>query len=69
MLLGFLLTASAFLATLIRLCALLFGSHDHQEKAASDLDIFTDETNRVADKLAAEAKALADEVKPLGGER
>lgn len=69
MVIGFLLACSAFLATLIRLCALLFGNHDHQEKAADKLEIFTDETNRVADKLAAEAKAIADEVKPLGGGR
>jgi len=69
MLLGFLLTASAFLATLIRLCALLFGGHDQQERAAGNLEIFTDETNRVADKLAAEARIIANEVKPLGGER
>lgn len=67
MLIGFLLTLSAFAATFIRLCALLFGSHDHKEKAAVDLNIFTDATNRVADKLAAEARAIADEVKPLGG--
>jgi len=69
MVIGFLLTCSAFAATFIRLCSLLFGGPDQQEKAAADLNIFTDETNRVADKLAAEARAIADEVKLPGGER
>ena len=69
MVIGFLLTCSAFAATFIRLWALLFGNHDHKEKAAADLNIFTDETNRLADQLAAEARALADEVKLGGRER
>jgi TRAP-type mannitol/chloroaromatic compound transport system permease small subunit len=69
MVIGFTFTMSAFLATFIRLCALLFGSHDNKERAAVDLNIFTEETNRTADVLAAEAKALADEIKPTGGGR
>ena len=69
MVIGFLLTCSAFTATFIRLCGLLFGNHDQQEKAAADLHIFTEETNRLADQLAAEARAIADEVKLGGRER
>lgn len=64
MVIGFTLTMSAFLATFIRLWALLFGDHDQKAQAAEDLHIFTDETNRTADVLAAEAKALADEINP-----
>lgn len=64
MLIGFTLTMSAFLATFIRLCALLFGNHEQKALAATDLHIFTEETNRTADVLAAEAKALADEISP-----
>lgn len=64
MVIGFTFTMSAFLATFIRLCALLFGGHDEKARAAEDLNIFTDETNRTADVLAAEAKALADEIQP-----
>ena len=66
MVIGFVFTMSAFLATFIRICALLFGSHDDKERAAGDLNIFTEETNRTADVLAAEARALADEVGPKG---
>ena len=69
MVIGFTFTMSAFLATFIRLCALLFGDHDQKARAAEALSIFTDETNRTADVLAAEAKAMADEIKPEGGGR
>ena len=69
MVIGFTFTMSAFLATFIRLCALLFGDHENKARAAGDLQIFTDETNRTADVLAVEAKALADEIKPEGGGR
>ena len=69
MVIGFTFTMSAFLATFIRLCALLFGSHDNKARAAEDLNIFTEETNRTADVLAAEAKALADEVQPTSERR
>ncbi|MGI9435013.1 MAG: TRAP transporter small permease subunit [Geminicoccaceae bacterium] len=69
MLIGFSLTLGAFMATFIRLCALLFGDHDQKARAAESLSIFTTETNRTADVLAAEARALADEVNPKGGER
>jgi TRAP-type mannitol/chloroaromatic compound transport system permease small subunit len=64
MVIGFTFAMSAFLATFIRLCALLFGSHDNKERAATDLNIFTLETNRTADVLAAEAKAMANEIQP-----
>ena len=64
MVIGFTFTMSAFLATLIRICALLFGGHDQKARAAEELQIFTEETNRTADVLAAEAKALADEIQP-----
>lgn len=66
MVIGFTFTMSAFLATFIRLCALLFGGHDQKARAAVDLNIFTDETNRTADVLAAEARSLAEEIKPEG---
>ena len=64
MVIGFTFTMSAFLATLIRLCALLFGNHDNKARAAEDLNIFSEETNRVADAMAAEARALANETQP-----
>lgn len=64
MVIGFTLTMSAFLATFIRLCALLFGNHDQKAVAAEDLNIFTEETNRTADVLAAEARELAEEIQP-----
>ncbi len=64
MVIGFTFTMSAFLATFIRLCALLFGGHNEKARAAVGLNIFTDETNRTADVLAAEAKAMADEIQP-----
>lgn len=64
MVIGFTFTMSAFLATLIRICALLFGGHDQKARAAGELQIFTEETNRTADVLAAEAKALANEIQP-----
>jgi TRAP-type mannitol/chloroaromatic compound transport system permease small subunit len=66
MVIGFTLTMSAFLATFIRLCSLLFGSHDDKARAATALNIFSEETNRTADVLAAEARSLADEIKPTG---
>ncbi len=69
MVIGFALLLSAFIATLIRLCALLFGDHDHKAKAAGALNIFTDETNRIADALAAEAKAMAEEIQSTKGGR
>lgn len=69
MVIGFALLLSAFVATLIRLCALLFGDHDSKAKAASVLNIFTDETNRIADALAAEAKAMAEEIQSTKGGR
>ena len=69
MVIGFAFTMSAFIATFIRLCALLFGDHNHKARAAVDLNIFTEETNRTADVLAAEARSLADEIKPMGGGR
>ncbi|MDH3663428.1 MAG: TRAP transporter small permease subunit [Alphaproteobacteria bacterium] len=69
MVIGFTLTFGAFMATFIRLCALLFGGHDHKARAAESLDIFTTETNRTADVLAAEARTLAKEINPKGGER
>jgi len=69
MVIGFTFTMSAFLATFIRLCALLFGGHDEKARAAADLNIFTDETNRTADVLAAEARSMAEEIKPEGGGR
>ncbi|MEM8949267.1 MAG: TRAP transporter small permease subunit [Pseudomonadota bacterium] len=69
MVIGFTFTMSAFLATFIRLCALLFGGPDQKARAAEALNIFSDETNRTADQLAAEARAMADEIKPQGGGR
>ena len=62
---GFALLLSAFIATLIRLCVLLFGGHASKAKAARALNIFTDETNRIADALAAEAKAMAEEIQQI----
>ena len=69
MLIGFTLALSAFVATFIRLSALLFGSHDDKARAAADLNIFTEHTNRTADALAAEARKLADTLQPLDRER
>ncbi len=66
MVIGFTLTITAFLVTFVRLWALLFGSHDQKAAAAEKLNIFTTETNRTADVLAAEAKALAGEINPKG---
>jgi TRAP-type mannitol/chloroaromatic compound transport system permease small subunit len=64
MVIGFALTFSAFLVTFIRLLALLFGNHDQKALAAEHLNIFTEETNRTADALAAEARVLAAEIEP-----
>ncbi|MEZ5932348.1 MAG: TRAP transporter small permease subunit [Alphaproteobacteria bacterium] len=69
MVIGFTLTMSAFLATFIRICALLFGSHDDKARAASDLNLFTAETNRTADALAAEAREIAEDLKSMNRER
>ena len=69
MVIGFAFTMSAFLATFIRLCALLFGSHDNKERAAVDLNIFTEETNRTADAIAAEAREIAEDLKSFEKER
>ena len=69
MVIGFLLTMSAFLATFFRLWALLFGSHDDKERAAADLNIFSEDTNRTADVLAREARELAAELTRQDRER
>jgi TRAP-type mannitol/chloroaromatic compound transport system permease small subunit len=69
MVIGFTLTMSAFLATFIRLCALLFGSHEAKARAAEELNIFTEETNRTADALAAEAREIAADLKSMERER
>lgn len=69
MLIGFVLTMSAFLATFFRLCALLFGGHDDKARAATDLNIFSEDTNRTADALAAEAREIADDLRSLDRER
>ncbi|MGI9491547.1 MAG: TRAP transporter small permease subunit [Geminicoccaceae bacterium] len=66
MFIGFVLTFSAFMATFIRLWALLFSGHDQQARAAEALNIFTVETNKTADALALEARQLADEINPKG---
>ncbi|MEM7044654.1 MAG: TRAP transporter small permease subunit [Pseudomonadota bacterium] len=69
MVIGFTLTMSAFLATFIRLCALLFGSHDDKARAAGDLNIFSQDTNRTADALALEARELRAELMRQDRER
>ena len=69
MFIGFVLTFSAFLATFLRLWALLFGGHDDKERAAADLNIFSEDTNRTADALAMEARELAGELKQHTRER
>ncbi len=69
MVIGFTLTISAFLATFIRLCALLFGGHDDKARAAEDLNIFSEDTNRTADVLAAEAREIADDLRSMERER
>ena len=69
MFIGFVFTLSAFLATFIRLCALLFGSHDDKERAAADLTIFSQDTNRTADALAAEARSMAASLQATDKER
>ncbi|NJO37747.1 MAG: TRAP transporter small permease subunit [Rhizobiales bacterium] len=69
MVIGFALTMSAFLATFIRVCALLFGGDDDKARAAVDLNIFTQETNRTADALAAEAREIAAELRSMDRER
>jgi TRAP-type mannitol/chloroaromatic compound transport system permease small subunit len=69
MFIGFVFTLSAFLATFIRLWALLFGSHDDKERAAADLNIFSQDTNRTADALAAEARSMAASLQATDKER
>ena len=64
---GFVLTLGAFLATFIRLCSLLFGNHDQKARAAEALEIFTQETNRTADALALEARQMAEQIKQKDG--
>ena len=69
MVIGFTLTMCAFLATFFRLWALLFGDHDDKERAAADLNIFSQDTNRTADALAAEAREIAEDLRSMERER
>ncbi len=69
MFIGFVFTLSAFLATFIRLCTLLFGSDDDKERAAVDLNIFSQDTNRTADALAVEARSMALSLQSTDKER
>lgn len=69
MFIGFVLTFSAFLATFLRLWALLFGDHDDKERAAAALKLFSQDTNRTADALAAEARSMAASLHPTDKER
>ena len=69
MFIGFVLTFSAFLATFLRLWALLFGDHDDKERAATALKLFSQDTNRTADALAAEARSMAASLHPTDKER
>ena len=69
MFIGFVLTFSAFLATFLRLWALLFGDHDDNERAAAALNLFSTDTNRTADALATEARSMAASLQSTDKER
>ncbi|MGI9450730.1 MAG: TRAP transporter small permease subunit [Geminicoccaceae bacterium] len=69
MFIGFVLTFGAFLGTFIRISALLFGDDSDKARAAEDLNIFSQDTNRTADALVAEAREMADELKSTERER
>lgn len=69
MFIGFMLTFGAFLGTFIRLWALLFGDESAKARAAEALNIFSSDTNRTADALAAEAKSMAESLQPVDKER
>lgn len=49
MVLGFLVLMAAIVATIIRLCAYLFGSQDSQDAAIEGLEIFSDQSTALAD--------------------